>query len=87
MRGDLGESDDEGAHRVRFVLPHRSEAAQSRTIASSDAVIRLDSVYDKYSGSIKTTTQLDHINHYQTASGAILSERPEAAKSHPDENI
>jgi len=34
----------------------------------------LTSVYDRYSGSMKITTHLDHISHCETASGTNLGE-------------
>ena len=33
------------------------------------------SIYDKYSGSMKITTRLDHISHCRTASGTDWSSR------------
>ena len=63
--------------RSRRVVPHRSARADLNTLEGdgfeNDLVRK--SIYDKYSGSMKTATHLDHISQCRTASGTNKSNR------------
>ena len=62
-------------HEIRFGIAHHAPwpRVPDRALVLDTIELIGASICDKYSGSMKITTHLDHIGHWKTASGTTWS--------------